>query len=161
MDLSPTTTAQVLSAEQSQEDEKQRVLESAIGTVSAVKRLLTEYDRVKGERDNFERQLASAVVENETLRRQAKEAKDHRDHFSEALTTLTAQMDAIGIQCIEAVKVARSYDQAPTTPANLVSMAGRNPAERSAVPSAPTAPGAVSEPLRDLQVFSQYLNLSE
>jgi seryl-tRNA synthetase len=142
MDVSDTTKAQVARVQQSQEDDKQRVLESAISTVSAVKRLLTEYDRVKGERDNFERQLASTLVENETLRRQAKEAKDHRDHFSKALTTLTAQMDAIGTRCIEAVKMVRSqaYDQVSTMPANRISVDGRNLTEQSASPS-PAAAG--------------------
>ena len=105
MDLSLAMKADVRSIEQSQQDEKQQVLESAISTVSAVKRLLTEYDRVMGERANFERQLASVLVENETLRRQAKEAKDHRDHFSKALTALIAQMDTIGTRCIEAARV--------------------------------------------------------
>src|SRR5271169_6635432 len=136
--------AEVRSIEQSQQDEKQQVLESAISTVSAVKRLLTEYDRVMGERANFERQLASVLVENETLRRQAKEAKDHRDHFSKALTALIAQMDTIGTRCIEAARTARSQpcDQAPTTPANRVPVDGRNPAERSTVPSTPAAPAS-------------------
>src|SRR5271170_1740371 len=160
MNLSHTTNAQIRSIELSRDDERQRVLESAIGTVSAVKRLLTEYDRVKGEHAIVERQLASALVENETLRRQAKEAKDHRDHFSKALTTLTTQMDAIGTRCMEAVKMARSqtYDQAPTTPANRVSVDVRNPAQQSIVPSIPAAPDALSEALRKVQVFSQYLN---
>jgi hypothetical protein len=77
-----------------------------MGTVAAVKRLSAGYDRVKSERDNLERQIAGTLVENETLCRQAREANDHRDHFAKALTTLTAQMDAIGTRCIEAVKTA-------------------------------------------------------
>ena len=133
MDLSDATKVQVLRIEQSQQDEKQQVLESAISTVSAVKRLLTEYDRVKDERANFERELACALAENETLRRQAKEARDHRDHFSKALTVLTAQMDAIGTRCIEAAKMARSQRTATIF----------HPAEQSTVPSTPAAPSAL------------------
>ena len=51
------------------------MIASAIDTLTAVKRLVTEYDRVKGERDNFERQFADTLVENETLRRQIQRSK--------------------------------------------------------------------------------------
>jgi hypothetical protein len=138
MDLSSTAKAQVPRVGQSQEDATHQVLESATGTLAAVKRLVAAYDRVKGERDNFEHRLASVLVENETLRRQTKEAKDQRDHFSTALTTLTEHMDAIGTRCMEAVRTVRtqSYDQAVTTPTKAPPTDGPNSGEQ------PTTPGA-------------------
>jgi hypothetical protein len=142
MDLSGTAKAQVLDIEQSQEDAGRQVLESVAGTLAAVKRLVAAYDRVNSERDNFERQLASVLVENETLRRQTKEAKDHSEHFSKALTTLTDQMDVIGARCIEAVKIARtqSYDQAAMVPAHTPPPGGPNSPEQPTMPG--TAAGA-------------------
>jgi hypothetical protein len=140
MDLSGTAKAQALSIEQSQEDARHQVLNSITGTLAAVKRLVAAYDRVKGERDNFERQLASTLIENEVLRKQTKEAQHHRDHFSEALTTLTEHMDAIGARCKEAVKIARTqpYDQAATTLANTPPTGRPNSAEQ------PTMPGGLA-----------------
>ena len=119
--MDPRTT-EVLGhgADQSKKDEKSSLLESVTGTLGALKRFIAQYDRVKGERDNFQRQIASALVENETLRRQIKHAKDHRDHLSKALATLTAQIDTIGTRCIETAKMARAqaYDESPARPPN-------------------------------------------
>ena len=177
MDLSDKK-AQVLSVEQSKEDERHRVVASAIDTLTAVKRLVTEYDRVKGECNNFERQFAATLVENETLRRQAKEAKDQRDQLSKALVTLTNQMDAIGARCIEAAKMARaqttdgrsppeqpampstpaaarpqSNDQAPTTSADRPPTDGSRPTEQ---PKASSIAATACEPIT-FEVFSRYL----
>jgi hypothetical protein len=133
MDLSSTAKAQVVRVEQSQEDARYQVLDSVTGTLAAVKRLVAAYDRVKAERDNFERQLASVVGDNETLRKQANEAKDQRDHFSKALATLTDQMDAVGARCVEAVKIARaqSYHKAPAAPVDTLATDGPNSAEQA------------------------------
>jgi len=127
-------------ADQSQKDEKNSLLESVTGTLGALKRFIAEYDRVKGERDNFERQIASALVENETLRRQIKHAKDHRDHLSKALATLTAQIDTIGTRCIETAKMARAqaYDEPPAAPAKRFSMPGCNQAQQPVEPNTPS-----------------------
>jgi septal ring factor EnvC (AmiA/AmiB activator) len=144
MDLSDKK-ARVPSIEQSKEDERHRVIASAIDTLTAVKRLVTEYDRVKDERDNFERQFADTLVENETLRRQIRESKDQRDRLSKALATLTNQMDAIGARCIEAAKMAR-----------VQTTDGRSLAERPTMPSSPSAArpqsndqGPTTSPLTD------------
>jgi hypothetical protein len=99
--------AQISSQAQSGEDERYRVIASAIDTLTAVRRLVTQYDRVKGERDNFERQFAGTLIENEMLRRQIRESKEQRDQLSKTLAMLTNQMDAIGIRCTEAAKMAR------------------------------------------------------
>jgi hypothetical protein len=136
MDLSGTAKAQALSIERSQEDARHQVLNSITGTLAAVKRLVAAYDRVKGERDNFERQLASTLIENETLRKQTKEARYHGDHFSKALTTLTVHMEAIGARCKEAVKIARTqpYDQAATALTNTPTTDGPNSPEQPTMP---------------------------
>ncbi len=175
MDLSDTTKAQAVSVKQLQQDDRHQILESAISTVTAVKRLVAEYDRMKGERETFERQFTDALAENQTLRRQIKEATAHREHFLNALATLTGQMDEIGTRCIEAVKVARAQtnDQLPATVVSLPSTDGRSPAEQPAVPDAgsspaaqralPSAPdagrGPMGEPLmQGAHVFAQYLS---
>ena len=91
MDLSDTTKAQVVSVKQLPQDDRHQILESAISTVTAVKRLVAEYDRMKGERETFERQFTDALAENQTLRRQIKEATARREHFLNALATLTGR----------------------------------------------------------------------
>ena len=60
------------------------------------------------------------LLENNTLRKQAKEATDQRELLVRALETLTTRMDAIGVSCIEAAKTARaqSFDSAPLVPAS-------------------------------------------
>jgi hypothetical protein len=130
--------------EQSQQDEKRHVLESLSGTVRALRRLIAEYDRVKGERNDFERQIAGALGENETLRSQMNHVKGQRDRLSNALATLTAQMDAVGSRCVEAVKVARvqAYDHPSAAPAKRLPMAGGNQVQQLAEPSIPDAASA-------------------
>jgi chromosome segregation ATPase len=120
MDISDTAKAQVLNVQQSQLDERQKVLEGAISTVTALKRLLADYDRLQAERDDFEREHARVVAENGRLRKQAKEATDQRELLGRALETLITRMDAIGVSCLEAAKTARaqSFDSAPLVPAN-------------------------------------------
>jgi hypothetical protein len=120
MDFSGTAKAQVLSGEQSQQDDRQKVLESAVSTVAALRRLLADYERLETERNDFERERARVLVENNTLRKQAKEATDQRELLVRALETLTTRMDAIGVSCIEAAKTARaqSFDSAPLVPAS-------------------------------------------
>ena len=71
MDFSDTTNAQVLSVGQSAQDDRQKVLEFAVSTVAALRRLLTDYERLETERNDFERERA-LVFENSTLRKEAK-----------------------------------------------------------------------------------------
>ena len=104
------------------------MIASAIDTLTAVKRLVTEYDRVKSERDNFERQFAGTLVENEMLRRQIGESKDQSEQLSKALATPTNQIDAIGVRCIEAAKMAR-----------VQTTDSRSPTANPTVPSTPSA----------------------
>ena len=58
------------------------------------------------------------LFENNTLRKQAKEATDQRELLVRALETLTTRMDAIGVSCMEAAKTARaqSIDSVPLVP---------------------------------------------
>ena len=120
MDSSDTAKAQVLSVEQSQRDDRQKVLESAVNTVAALRRLLADYERLETERNDFERERGRVLLENNRLRKQVKEATDQRELLVRALETLTTRMDAIGVSCIEAAKTARaqSLDSAPLVPAN-------------------------------------------
>ena len=107
MDISDTAKAEVLSV-QSQQDERHKLLEGAISTVAALKRLLADYERLEAERNDFEREHARVVLENSSLRKQTKEATDQRELLVRALETLTTRMDAIGASCIEAAKTARA-----------------------------------------------------
>jgi hypothetical protein len=120
MDSSDTAKAQVLSVEQSQQDDRQKVLESAVSTVAALRRLLADYERLETERNDFERERARVLLESNKLRKEAKEATDQRELLVRTLETLTTRMDAIGVSCIEAAKAARaqSFDSAPLVPAN-------------------------------------------
>ena len=120
MDSSNTAKAQVLSVKQSQQDDRQKLLESAVSIVTALERLLADYDRLQAERDDFEREHGRVLLENNKLRKQAKEATDQREPLVRALETLTTRMDAIGASCIEAAKTARaqSFDSAPLVPPN-------------------------------------------
>ena len=114
MDSSDTAKAQVLSVEQSQQDDRQKVLKSAVSTVAALRRLLADYERLETERNDFERERARVLLENNKLRKEAKEATDQRELLVRALETLTTRMDAMGVSCIEAAKTARtqSFDSA-------------------------------------------------
>jgi hypothetical protein len=120
MDSSDTAKAKVLCVEQSQQDDRQKVLESAVSTVTALRRLLADYERLETERNDFEREHARVLLQNNTSRKRAKEATDQRELLVRALETLTTRMDAIAIICIEAAKTARaqSFDSAPLVPAN-------------------------------------------
>ena len=177
MDFSDTAKAQVLSVDQSQQDDRQKVLESAVSTVAALRRLLADYERLETERNDFERERARVLLENNTLRKQAKEATDQRELLVRALETLTTRMDAIGISCIEAAKTARakSFDSAPLVPANepppneeqssepTMSSADvpaqtpnmLNPANW---PAAPIAAKTELAPAINVQVLSQYMS---
>jgi hypothetical protein len=118
MDISGTAKAQVLSVEQSHEDDRQKILEGAISTVTLLKRFLADYERLEAERNDFEHKHARILAENGTLRKQAKEATDQRELLVRALETLTTKMDAIGACCLEVAKTARpqSFDSAPLVP---------------------------------------------
>jgi seryl-tRNA synthetase len=118
MDTSDTANAQVFSVEVSQQDDRQKVLEGAIGTVAALRRLLADYERLESERNDLERERARVLVENATLRNQAKQATDRHEFLFRALETLTTQMDAIGASCMEAAKLARAQnlDSVPLVP---------------------------------------------
>ena len=71
MDFSDTARAQVLSVAQSQQDDRQEVLEFAVSTVTALKRLLAGYERLT-ERYDVVREHARVLLENGKLRKQAK-----------------------------------------------------------------------------------------
>jgi hypothetical protein len=99
---------------------KHRALESAVSTVTALKRVLADYVRVETEPDDFEREHARVVAANGTLQKKAKEATEQRELLVRALETLTTRMDAIGVSCLEAAKTARaqSFDSALLVPTN-------------------------------------------
>jgi cell division protein FtsL len=171
MDSSDTAKAQVLSVEQSPQDDRQKVLESAVSTVAALRRLLADYERLETERNDFERERARVLLENNTLRKHAKEATDQRELLVRALETITTRMDAIGVSCIEVAKMARaqSFDSAPLVPAN--EPPGNE--ERSTEPGTSSAdvpaqmpnvldpakwPAAEPAPATNFQVRTQYVS---
>ena len=92
MDFSGTAKAQVLGGEQSQQDDRQKVLELTVSTVAALRRLLADYERLETERNDFERERARMLLEYGTLRKQAKDATDQRELLVRALETLTTRM---------------------------------------------------------------------
>ena len=176
MDSSDTAKAQVLSVEQSQQDDRQKVLEFAVSTVAALRRLLAEYERLETERNDFERERARMLLENNTLRKQAKEATDQRELLVRALETLTTRMDAIGVSCLEAAKTARaqSFDSAPLVPASEPPNEDQNsePTTSSADappqmpnvlntatwPAAPSTANTERAPAINVQVLSHYMS---
>ena len=83
MDSSDTAKAPGSQVAQSEQEDRQKILESAISTVTALKRLLADYDRLQAERNDFEREHARVLLENNTLRKQAKEATNQRDFLLE------------------------------------------------------------------------------
>jgi hypothetical protein len=117
MDISDTAQARVLGVELLRHHD---VLECALSTVTLLKRLLADYERLEAERNDFEREHARVLLENDTLRKQAKEAADQRELLVRALETMTTRMDAIRASCLEAAQAARaqSFDSAPLVPAN-------------------------------------------
>jgi hypothetical protein len=117
MDISDTAKAQVVSVEPSRQHD---VLECALSTVTLLKGLLADHERLEAENNDFAREHARILLENDTLRKQAKEAADQRELLVRALETLTTRMDAIRASCLEAVKTARaqSFDLAPLVPVN-------------------------------------------
>jgi seryl-tRNA synthetase len=184
MNLSGTTEPQVISVD-SQRDDRRQLLESAMSTVAAVKRLVANFDKLKEERDNFDRQLVKAFAENETLRRQVNNAEDHHGQLSKTVATLTDQMEAIAARCIEAVKIVRAQldKDAPTTQAGLPSKDDRSTAAPASVRSTLSTPAqltddrsageqpaqpstfeaessSISEASRVVHVFTQYLTQS-
>ena len=113
-------------AERSREDEKRRALESVAGTFYALKRLIAEYDRLKAERDVFERKITTMLDENKTLRKEIERMKGQRDHLSKVLSTLTAHLDTLASRFVEAVKTARlqAYGERPDAPDERRSVRG-------------------------------------
>jgi hypothetical protein len=176
MDFSDTAKTQVLSVEQSDQDERQKVLESAVSTVTALKRLLADYDRLQAERNDFERAHARVLLENNTLRKRAKEATNQRELLVRALETVTTQMDAIGVSCIEAAKTARaqSIDSAPLVPTSEppnedensepTTLSADAPPQMPNVldpakwPAAPSAANTERAPAVNVQVLSHYMS---
>ena len=176
MDFSDTAKAEVPNIEQSPQNDRQKALETAVSTVTALKRLLADYDRLQAERDDFEREHARVLLENNTLRKQAKEATDQRGLLVRTLETLTTQMDAIGASCMEAAKTARaqSFDSAPLVPASEPPNDDRNsePTTSSADappqmpnvldpakwPAAPSAANTERAPSSNFQILSQYMS---
>jgi hypothetical protein len=125
--------------EQLQEDEKRRALESVAGAFYALKRLIAEHDRLKAERDIFEGKIAGALDETETLRIEIKRVKAQRDHLSNALSTITAQLDTLASRIIEAVKMARlqAYGERPAASAEPRPVLGWDQARQPLEPSIP------------------------
>jgi hypothetical protein len=176
MDLSDTAKAQVLGVEQSQQVDRQKVLESAVSTVTALKRLLADYERLETERNDFERERARVLLENATLRKQAKEATDQRELLVRALETFTTRMDAIGASCLEAAKTARaqSFDSPPMVPASeppnerhnseATTSSAADPPQMPNVlnsakwPAAPSAANTERAATMNFQVLSQYMS---
>jgi hypothetical protein len=175
MDFSDTAKADALSVQQSQQDDRQKVLEGAISTVTALKLLLADYDRIETERNDFGREHSRVLLENARLRKQAKEGTDQRELLVRALETLTTQMDAIGVSCLEAAKTARaqSFDAAPLVPAHEPPNQDLNSKATSSAdalpqmpnvlnpakwPTAPTAAEPERPPAMNFQVLSQYIN---
>jgi hypothetical protein len=177
MDFSGTAKAQVLGGEQSQQDDRQKVLESAVSTVAALRRLLADYERLETERNDFERERARMLLENGTLRKQAKDATDQRELLVRALETLTTRMDAIGVSCMEAARTARaqSIDSAPLVPANEpppneeqssepTTSSADVPAQMANVldparwPAASSAANTERAPTSNFHVLSQYMS---
>ena len=177
MDFSGTAKAQVLGGEQSQQDDRQKVLESAVSTVAALRRLLADYERLETERNDFERERARMLLENGTLRKQAKDATDQGELLVRALETLTTRMDAIGVSCMEAAKTARaqSIDSAPLVPANEpppneeqssepTTSSADVPAQMANVlnparwPAASSAANTERAPTSNFHVLSQYMS---
>jgi hypothetical protein len=180
MELSEKATAQVISIDSCQDDRRQ-VLEKAIGTVDALKRLIAAYDRLKEERDNFERDLSKVSAGNEALRKQANDAEVNRDRLSQIVTTFVGQMETIGASCMEAAKVARVYTSdgreiapasIPTTDPGMLANTGAldgavhltddselKHAQRFAEPIAEDR--APPNPAGAAQLLVQYLNLAK
>jgi hypothetical protein len=77
------------------DDAKRRLLELGIDSVRALKGFIAEYDRVKGERDQLERQMTGSLGEVETLRNQVQQLTVQRDKFTNTLSTVTSQMEAV------------------------------------------------------------------
>ena len=82
MDFSDKTKAQVLSVAQSQQDDRQKVLKSAVSTVTALRRLLADYERLQAERNDFERADARVLHENNTLRKSRPKKRQISANFS-------------------------------------------------------------------------------
>jgi seryl-tRNA synthetase len=176
MDISDTAKTQGLSVEQSDQDERQKVLESAVSTVTALKRLLADYDRLQAERNDFERAHARVLLENKTLRKQAKEVTNQHELLVRALETVTTQMDAIGVSCIEVAKTARaqSIDSAPLVPTSEPPNEDQNsePTTSSADappqmpnvldpekwPAAPSAANTERAPAVNVPILRQYMS---
>jgi hypothetical protein len=171
MDFSDTAKAEVPNIEQSPQNDRQKALETAVSTVTALKRLLADYDRLQAERDDFEREHARVLLENKTLRKQANEATDQRELLVRALETLTTQMDAIGASCIEAAKAARaqSFDSAPLVPTNEpLSEEQSSAATTSSADAPPQTPNALNPakwpaapstaPAINVQVLGHYMS---
>ena len=176
MDFIDTAQAHAISVERSQQDNRQKVLESAVSTVTALKRLLADYERLEAERNDFEREHARVLRENDTLRKQAKEAIDQRELLVRALETLTSRMDAIAVTCIEAAKTARaqSFDMAPLVPASeppneeqnfepTTSSVEVQPQMPNALspanwPAAPSTANPERAPAVNFQVLTQYMS---
>lgn len=157
------------------------MLEKAIGTVDALKRLIAAYDRMKEERDNFERDLGKVSAENEALRKRANDAKVHRDRLSQIVTTFVGHMETIGASCMEAAKVARLHTNdgpeiarasLPTTDPGTLANTGAlddalhltddselKHAQRFAEPTAEDR--APPTPVGAAQLLVQYLNLAK
>ena len=176
MDFSDTVKVQVLSVEQSQQDDRQKLLEFAVSTVAALRRLLADYERLETERNDFERERARVLLENNRLRKQAKEATDQRELLVRALETLTTRMDAIGVSCMEAAKTARaqSFVLAPLVPASeppeprpelgahnverRCAAANANVLDPAKWPAAPSTANTERAPAMNFQVRSQYMS---
>jgi hypothetical protein len=113
------------------------------------------------------------LLENDRLRKQAKEATDQRELLVRALETLTTRMDAVGVICIEAAKTARaqSFDSAPPVPASeppnedqtsepTTSSADAPPQNPNVLnpakwPAAPSTSNTERAPAMNFQVLSQ------
>jgi seryl-tRNA synthetase len=73
--------------------EGRRLLESTIEHVRALKGFIAEHDRVRGEHDRLKRQMTNSLGEVEMLRNLVQQLKVQQDQFSNALSTLTSEIE--------------------------------------------------------------------
>ena len=63
-----TAKAEVPNIEQSPQNDRQKALETAVSTVTALKRLLADYERLQAERNDFERERARVLLRTDVAK---------------------------------------------------------------------------------------------
>lgn len=83
--------------------EERRLLESTIEHVRALKAFIAEHGRVTGEHDQLKRRMTNSLGEVEMLRNLVQQLKVQQDQFSNALSTLTSEMETAARKAQRAV----------------------------------------------------------